>query len=103
MLNLEKFKITEREVTSNWSNIILFCEDVNGKIVRVCQCSYATGALPKFPYATKKRAEKNINNLKNYLIKNNIDTHQKWVEQLTDVRIAFWSAFGQDYPEFAHY
>lgn len=68
-IDLDSFKIESYPLTDNWSNIKLVALDQNKKRVVVAVTSFATGALGKFPHATKEAKEKSLNNLAKYYIK----------------------------------
>lgn len=102
-IDLDTFKIESYPLTDNWSNIKLVALDTNKQRVVVAVTSYATGALSRFPYASREAKEKSLNNLAKYLKDNNIFSYTEWnLKAEPHIKTQFALSFNDYVPNFVH-
>lgn len=103
MIQLNTFEIEYSELTQNWSNAKLLALDSNNQVVAVAVISYATGALPQYPHASKERATNNLNAIKNYLVNNDIATGLDWLQNASfKAKRSFAELCSMPEPRFIH-
>lgn len=105
-LKLETLKVIEGYGTSNWQDFNLVGLDTDDNRVIVATLSSYIGdderRIELFKHTTIENTQRNLNNLKNYLQRNGVDNHIKWIEQSHDVRMKFIECFNEEYPRFNH-
>lgn len=102
-INLDSFKIEAYSLTDNWSNIKLVALDERNQRVVIAVTSYATGALGRFPHASKEAKEKSLNNLAKYLKDNNIFSYTEWdLKAEPYIKTQFALSFNDYVPNFVH-
>lgn len=103
VIDLDSFKIESYPLTDDWSNIRLVALDQNKKRVVIAVTSFATGALDRFPHATKEAKEKSLNNLAKYLKDNNIFSYVEWILRAEPyIKTQFALSFNYYVPNFVH-
>ena len=94
MIKLDTFKTQKRDITNNWSELVLYALDNNGDTCRIAAIDIATGAIKEYPLATEERAVANIDKLKNYLIDSEIVNYTDWQEKASyKAKMTFASVF----------
>lgn len=105
-LKLDTLKVVEGYGTSKWQDFNLVGLDTDDKHVVVAKLSSYIGNdehdLEMFKHTTIENRQRNLENLKNYLQRNNVDNYTKWTEQPHEVRMKFIQCFSEELPRFNH-
>lgn len=105
-LKLDTLEIVKGYNTSNWQDFNLVGLDTEGKYVVIAMLSSYIGKdehdLEMFKHTTVDNRQRNLENLKNYLQRNEIDNYTKWMEQPHEVRMKFMLCFNKELPCFSY-